>query len=87
MGFGKGVREATLGEDDDGAMDSGPDPGDMGMVEEGSPLAYDGEVVGIALSALNWALRYVGRSICPSTPQLPDTMPAFPIDPYAILNR
>jgi hypothetical protein len=76
VGCGKRVRNPTLGQDDQSALDGGPEPEDVCMPPQGTPLASDGEVVHILLSWLNWALRNVRWSISPTFSSLSYLMPA-----------
>lgn len=75
MGFGEGIRDVASRGDDDGPVEGGPQPGDVSVPEESPSLAYDGEVIHIALPCLYGALGHVRRTISPSTPQLANTMP------------
>ena len=77
VGFGEGVGNPQVGEDDDGAVEGGSQPRDVGVPEEGASLAHDGEVVHVAVAGLNRALGHISRSIGPTTSQLPNAMPVF----------
>ena len=56
-------------------MDSGPEPEDMSMPEQGAPLTSNGEIVDEALSRLNGTLRDVCWPVRPAREQLPHAMP------------
>jgi len=70
------VRDAGLGQDDDGAVDGGAQPGDVRVPPQRAALPRDGELVHVALPALDRALRDVRRPVRPPAPQLPDAVPA-----------
>lgn len=76
VGLWERVRHAALGEDDDGAVERGAHPGDVGVPEEGAPLPRDGEVVHEAPPRRDRALRHVRRPVVPPRPQLPNAVPA-----------
>lgn len=75
VGFGKWVRNAALGKNDDGAVHRGPQPGYMSMPEKSTSLANNGEVVHIALVSLYGTLSYIGWSISPPCLKLSNAMP------------
>ncbi|GER47234.1 uroporphyrinogen decarboxylase [Striga asiatica] len=75
VGFLERVRLVFLGEDDDGPVERGPEPRDVGVPEKGSALAHYREIVNIALPSLDRALGYVRRPIGPSTAKLPNSVP------------
>lgn len=75
MGLGEGIRNAAFRQDDDGTMDCGSEPEDVSMPPKCTPLAGKGKVVNIILARLNGALCYVSRTIGPTGPQLPHSMP------------
>ena len=69
------VGHAELGEDDQGPVDGGAEPGDVGVPPQRAALPGDGEVVHVALPRLDRALRDVRRAVRPPRPQLPDAVP------------
>ena len=73
---GEGVGDAELGEDDEGAVDGGAEPGDVGVPPQGAALPGHREVVHVALPRLDRALRDVRRPVRPPGPHLPDAVPA-----------
>lgn len=75
VGCRERIRHPELWQDDDGTMDGGSQPENMGMPEERASLAGDGEVVHVALARLNRTLRDVRRSISPACSELSDSMP------------
>jgi len=72
---GKGIGHTKLGEDDDGTMDGSPQPVDVGMPEERTPLTSNSEVIQEAAARLDWTLCDVCWSIGPPCPDLPYPMP------------
>lgn len=76
MRLGEGQREAGLGEDDDGAVHGGAEPGDVRVPPQRATLPGDGEPVHVASPGLDRALRDVRRSVRPPAQQLPDPVPA-----------
>lgn len=68
VGLRKRVWNSLFWKNDYGSIESDPEPGDMSMPKQGPSLAYDGEIVHIALSCLDGALCDVSRSIRPSAP-------------------
>lgn len=71
------VGDAELRLDDNGAMNGGPEPEDVSVPPERSPLAGEGEVVDVALPWIDRALRYVRRPVGPPRPKLSNAVPAF----------
>jgi hypothetical protein len=71
------VGHTELGQDDDGAVDGGAQPGDVRVPPQRAALPRDGEVVDVALPRRDRALRDVRRSVRPPRPQLPDAVPAM----------
>ena len=63
--------------DDEGTVDGGSEGGDVGVPPEGALLAGDGELVGVAVSGHDRALRYHIRPVGPAGEQLEDPMPAY----------
>lgn len=76
--FRKRVRNAGLGEDDESAIDGGPQPRGMCMPPKRASLTCEGEVVDVAPPGLDGALSDVFWAIRPSAAQLPYAMPAPP---------
>jgi hypothetical protein len=72
------VGHAELGEDDDGPVDGGAQPGDVRVPPQRAALPDHGEVVHVALPRLDRALRDVRRPVRPPRPQLPDAVPGRP---------
>lgn len=70
------VGNAWLGQDDDRTVDGGSEPEDVGVPEEGAPLARDREVIRVNLSGLDRALGDVRRAISPAASNLPNSVPA-----------
>lgn len=66
VGKRKGVWNAGFGVDDEGAVDSCSEPGEMGMPEKGALLLNQGELVGEGLAGLNGALCDVRWAIEPA---------------------
>jgi hypothetical protein len=72
-----------------GTMNCGSQPIDMGMIEKGPTLAVHRKLIDIGTSSLNRALCDVGRPICVVRVVLPDTVPEKTIanQPLAQLIR
>jgi hypothetical protein len=73
---GERVGHAELGEDDDGAVDGGAEPGDVRVPPQRAALPGDGELVDVGLARLDRALRDVRWPVRPARLQLPDAVPA-----------
>lgn len=78
--IGKGIRDAGLGVDDEGAVDGGAEPGDVGVPEQSAPLPDQRELVRVGLTRLNRALSDVSRPIRPASQPLSHPMPAIAIN-------
>lgn len=74
-GLRERVRNMSFGKNDNGAIKGCSKPWDMCMPPQCSSLANDRKIVHITLPCLNWTLCDVGRSICPATSQLANSMP------------
>jgi hypothetical protein len=70
------VGDAGPGQDDEGPVDGGAQPGDVRVPPQRAALPGDGVVVHVALPRLDRALRDVRRPVRPPRAQLPDTVPA-----------
>lgn len=75
VGGGERVGDAALGEDDDGTVDGGAEPQDVGVPQQGAPLVHQREPVRVGLPGLDGALRDVGRPVGPARQHLPDPVP------------
>lgn len=75
VGFREGIRNSPLREDDNGAVDGGPEPENVCVPEKCAALACDCEIVHVALPRLNWTLCNVCRSVSPTGSELPNSMP------------
>lgn len=75
-GFWKRVRHTELWEDDNRTVERRTHPGDMGVPEQCAPLSRYGEIIYVALSCLDRALRDVRRPVRPTRPELPHAVPA-----------
>ena len=73
--FGKWIRNAALGQNDNGAIHGGPEPGDMCMPKKCASLPCDGEVVDVTLPWLYGALRDICWAISPTSSKLFDSVP------------
>ena len=71
------VGDAELGQDDEGPVDGGAQPGDVRVPPQRAALPDDGVVVHVALPRLDRALRDVRRPVRPPRAQLPDAVPAM----------
>lgn len=76
VGKREGVWNADFRVDDEGAVDSCPEPVDMGMPEKGALLLNQSELIGERLPGLNGALCDVRRAVEPARQPLSNAMPA-----------
>lgn len=75
VGLLEGIGVVAAGEDDDGAVKGGSEPGQVGVPEERPSLAGDGEIVSVGVAGLDGALGHVGRAVGPPGAELPDAVP------------
>jgi hypothetical protein len=76
VGARERVSLGALGQDDERAVEVDAQPGEVRVPPQRAPLVRDGEVVRVALPALDRALRDVRRPVRPPVAQLPDAVPA-----------
>ena len=77
VGSRERVPLGTLGEDDERTVEVDAQPGEVRVPPQRPALPRHGEVVHVALPALDRALRDVQRPVRPPVAQLPDAVPAF----------
>jgi hypothetical protein len=77
VGARERVALAALGEDDERAVEVHAQPGEVRVPPQRAALPRDGEVVHVALPALDRALRDVRRPVRPPVAQLPDAVPVL----------
>lgn len=77
MWMGKRIRNAKLGEDDNGAVNCVSNPRDMCVPKKGASLGMESEIVDIVFARLNWTLCYICRPISPPSSELSYPMPAI----------
>jgi hypothetical protein len=78
---GEGIGHTKLGKDDNGTMDGSPQPVDVGIPEERTSLATNGEVIQKTAVRLDWTLCDVCWTIRPPGPDLPYSMPDYDLWP------
>lgn len=66
VGIRKRVRNAGFWVDDQGSVNSCPEPRYMSVPKEGALLLNHGELIGEGLAGLNGALCHIGRAIKPA---------------------